>query len=144
MLRLQNACLLQRSPAALAAHGDVDPGQAQQNLPRGFRLTRFGGRLVEQGSAPGELASPAAICEQPVVAQPGEATRKHMQEEAPDELVGVEPHHLDLVAIGVVAPPEANVLTVEADEAVVADGGLVGVAPEIGQDLPAPANGALL
>ena len=58
-----------------------------------------------------------------------------MQEEAPDELVGVEPHHLDSVAIGVVAPAEANVLTVEGDEAVVGGGGLMAVAPEIGQDL---------
>ena len=59
-----------------------------------------------------------------------------MQQETADELVGVEAHHLDLVAVGVVAPPEANVLAVEVDEAMVADGDLVGVAPEIGQDLP--------
>ena len=58
-----------------------------------------------------------------------------MQEEAADELVGVETHHLGLVAVGVVAPPEADVLPVELDETVVADGGLVGVAPEIGQHL---------
>ena len=51
------------------------------------------------------------------------------------KLVGVETHHLGLVAIGVVAPPEADVLPVELDETVVADGGLVGVAPEIGQHL---------
>ena len=61
------------------------------------------------------------------MAQPGEAARKYMQQEAPDELVGVEAHHLDLVAIGVIAPAEANVLAVEVDEAMVVDGGLVGV-----------------
>ena len=55
------------------------------------------------------------------MAQPGEVARAYMQEEAPDELVGVEPHHLDTVAIGVFTPPQANVLAVEADEAVVAD-----------------------
>ncbi len=69
------------------------------------------------------------------MAQPGESARQHMQEEAADELVGVETHHLGLVAVGVVAPPEADVLPVELDETVVADGGLVGVAPEIGQHL---------
>lgn len=53
---LQNAYLLQRSPTAPAAHGDVDPGQTQQNLPRRFRLARFGGRLVEQVSTQGERA----------------------------------------------------------------------------------------
>ena len=136
VLRLQNEYLPQLSPAAPTAQGDVDPGQTQQHLPRRFRLTRFGGRLVKQPSAEGELASPAAIGEEPVMAQPGEAARKHMQQEAPDELVGVEAHHLDLVAIGVVAPPEANMLAVEVDEAMAADGDLVGVAPEIGQDLP--------
>ena len=63
-----------------------------------------------------------------------------MQEEASDELVGIKVHHLGLVAIGVVAPPEADVLTVEVDETVVADGGLVGVAPEIGQHPVGPAR----
>ena len=135
MLRLENEYLPQCSLAALPAHGDVDPGQTQQHLLRRFRLTRFGGRLVKQPPAEVELSSPVAIGEQPVMAQPGEAARKHMQQEAPDELVGVEPHDLDLVGIGVVAPAEAHVLAVEVDETVVADGGLVGVAPEIGQDL---------
>ncbi len=84
MLRLQNACLLQRSPAALGAQGDVDPGQTQQHLPRRLGLPRLRSRLVEQGSAHGKLASPAAIGEQPVMTQSGEAARQHMQEEAPD------------------------------------------------------------
>ena len=136
VLRLQNEYLPQRSLAALPTHGDVDPGQAQHHLFSGFRLTRFGGRLMKQASAEGELAGPAAIGEQSVVTQPGKATRQHMQQEAANELVGVEAHHLDPVAVGVVAPPEANVLAVEVDEAMVADGDLVGVAPEIGQHLP--------
>ena len=58
-----------------------------------------------------------------------------MQEEAADELVGVETHHLGLVAIGVVVPSEAHMLAVEVDEAVVADGGLVGVAAQVRQNL---------
>ena len=117
------------------AQGEVDPRQSQYHFLGRFRLSRFGGRLAEQVAAPGELASPAAIGEQPVMAQPGEAARKHMQQEATDEHFGVEPYHLDLVAIGVVAPAEAYVLAVEVDEAVVGDGGLVGVAPGIGQDV---------
>ena len=58
-----------------------------------------------------------------------------MQEESSDELAGVEAHHLDLVAVGVVAPAEPHVLGVEVDEAVVGDGALVGVAPEVGEDV---------
>ena len=37
----------------------------------------------------------------------------------------------ELVPVGVVAPAEAHLLGVEVDEAVVGDGGLVGVAPEV-------------
>ena len=69
------------------------------------------------------------------MAQPGKAAREHVQEEAADELVGVEVHHLELVPVGVVAPAEAHLLGVEVDEAVVGDGALVGVAPEVSDDV---------
>ena len=58
------------------------------------------------------------------MAQPGEAVREHVQEEASDELGGVERHDLEFVAVGVVAPSEPNVLGVEVDEAMVGDGAL--------------------
>ena len=45
--------------------------------------------------------------------------------DAERELAGVEAHHLELVAVGVVAPSESHLLGVEVDEAVVGDGGLV-------------------
>ena len=67
--------------------------------------------------------------------QPGESAREHVQEESADELAGVETHDLALVAVGVVAPAEPNMLGVEVDEAVVGDGALVGVAPEVGEDV---------
>ena len=143
VLRLQNEDLPQRSLAALPAHGDVDPRQTQHRLLHRFRLPRFWSRLVEQGSAQGKVPSPAAIGEQAVVAQPGEAVREYMQKEAADELVGIEPHHLDCVAVGVIAPAEANVFAIEVDEAMVPDGDLVGVAPEIGQNLPGPGERGL-
>ena len=78
--------------------------------------------LREQGSAQGEFSSASPIAEQAVVTQPGEAAREHVQEEASDELAGVEAHHLALVAVGVVAPAESHLLGVEVDEAVVGDG----------------------
>ena len=125
----------QRSAPALAAHGDVDTGQAQHHRLGRFRLTRFGFGLSEQRSAQGELSSPTTIGEHSVVTQPGEAAREHMQEEAADELAGVERHHLDLVAVGVAAPAESHLLGVEVDETVIGDGALVGVAPEVGEYL---------
>ena len=105
--------------SALPTHGDVDSGQAQHHGLWRFRLTRFGGGLSEQGSTQGELASAPSIAQQSVVAQPGEAAREHVQEEASDELAGVEAHHLELVAAGVVAPSETHLLGVEVDEAMV-------------------------
>ena len=90
---------------------------------------------VEQGSAQGEVASPSSIGEHAVVAQPRESAREHMKKEAADELAGVEAHHLALVAVSVVAPSEANMLAIEVDEAMIGDGGLVGVAPEVGDDI---------
>ena len=117
----------QRSAPALAAHGDVDTGQAQHHRLGRFRLTRLGFGLSEQRSAQGELSSPSPIGEHSVVTQPGEAAREHMQEESADELAGVERHDLDLVAVGVVAPAESDLLGVEVDETVIGDGAFVGL-----------------
>ena len=130
-LRCEDEDRAQRPTPTPAAHGDIDSGQAQHHRLRGFAFTRFGGGLSQQGSAQGEFSSTSPIAEQAVVTQPGEAAREHVQEESADELAGVEAHHLALVAVGVVAPPEPNVLAVEVDEAVVGDGALVGVAPEV-------------
>ena len=106
------------------AHGDVDSGQTQHHGLRRFRFTRFGSRLVEQGSAQGKVASPSSIGEHAVVAQPRESAREHMKKEAADELARVETHHLALVAVSVVAPSEANMLAIEVDESMIGDGGL--------------------
>ena len=134
-LRREDESSPQRAAPALPAHGDVDSGQAQHHRLGRFRFTRLGVGLCEQGSAQRELSSAPAIAEQSVVTQPGEAAREHVQEEASDELAGVEAHHLALVAVGVVTPSEAHLLGVEVDEAMVGDGGLVGVAPEVGEDV---------
>ena len=125
----------QRPTPTLATHSDVGPGQTQHHRLRRFRFARFGGGLCEQGSAQRELSSAPAIAEQSVVTQPGESAREHVQEEASDELADVEAHHLALVGVGVVAPAESHLLAVEVDEAVVGDGALVGVAPEVSDDV---------
>ena len=116
----------QRPTPTGPTHGDVDPGQTQHHRLGRFRLARFGVGLSQQRSAQGELASAPSIGEHAVVAQAGEAAREHVQEEASDELPGVEAHHLALVGVGVVAPAESHLLAVEVDEAVVGDGALVG------------------
>jgi hypothetical protein len=48
------------------------------------------------------------IAEHPIVAQALEAPRKDMQQEAPDELGHREDHHLDRIALPVIAPAEVD------------------------------------
>ena len=109
-LRRENKDSVQRADAAVPAHGDVDSGQTHHHRFDGLRFTRLRGGLVQQASAQGEVASPSPIGEHAVMAQPRESARKHMKEEAADELLGVEPHHLALVPVSVVAPSEADLL----------------------------------
>ena len=133
--RHESANALHGAVAAVRAQGDVDAGETQQHGLRRFRLARWRCGLFDQSAAQGELAVAAPIGEQAVVAQPGEAARQDMRQEPPDELVGIKTHGLVPIAVGVVAPLETDVLAVKVDEAVVGDGDLVGVAPEIGQDM---------
>ena len=119
----------QLAASAVPAHGDVDSGHTQHQFLRGFLLRRFGLRLSKQRTALGKLPGSVAIGEQPVMAQAGEASRQHMQEEAANELVDLQPHDLSPVAVGVVAPSEPHVFAVEVDQPMVADGGLVSVGP---------------
>ena len=69
------------------------------------------------------------------MADAGESERQDMQQEAADELIGVQAHGLLAIAVGVIAPAKAHVLSVEINQAVVGDGNLVRVAPEVGQHL---------
>src|ERR1035437_7601455 len=64
-----------------------------------------------------------------------DGSRKHVDEEAADELVGGERHDLlPLTTFGaVVLPLEGDAVAVERDEAAVGDGNAVGVARQISQ-----------
>jgi hypothetical protein len=68
------------------------------------------------------------------VADAMEAARQHVQEEAADELGGVEQHRLDPGFAGrpaagaIVLPLESDALVVEPDQTCIGDGDAVGVA----------------
>ena len=64
-----------------------------------------------------------------------EALGQHVQEEAAQELYRVEGHDTLLASVRIVPPEEADVLSVESGEAVIADGHAVGVAAEIAEDM---------
>src|SRR5271166_6367682 len=78
--------------------------------------------------------------EEAVVADAMEAVWQHVQEEAADELGGVERHRLypgfvgRLAAGAIVLPAEGDVLVVEPDQPRIRDGDAMGVAREVGED----------
>ena len=67
------------------------------------------------------------------VADADEASGQYMLAEAAEELACAECHDALLVAVGVLFPSEAYAVTVEAEQALVADGDAVGIAAEIAQ-----------
>jgi hypothetical protein len=56
-------------------------------------------------------------------------------QEATDELIGGERHHLSLAVLTIVLPGEADLTIVEPDQTAVGDGDAVSVAPEIAEHL---------
>ena len=98
---------------------------------------------IEQPAAERELGGAMAVGEEAEVADAMEAVRQDVQQEAADELVGVERHHLGLAVVAIVLPAEADLAVVEADQPAVGDGDAMGVAAEIGQHLLGPAEGRL-
>ena len=74
-----------------------------------------------------------SACEITEVADANEASGQHMLAEAAQELACGERHNALLVAVRVVFPSEAYAITVEAEQALIADGYAVGVAAKITQ-----------
>jgi len=70
-----------------------------------------------------------------------EAFRKHVEEEAAQELSCRELHGALLAAMGVVLPSEGDMLLIEVEQPVVGDGDEMGVAAQITQHLFGTAHG---
>src|SRR5262245_17531467 len=116
-----------RRAAALEALDDDHAAAAAWAGMRGGRwLGAIGGgigglglrrRHVEQLACPCDVVSAGTIGEQAVVTDAVEAARQYMDEEAADELVDGERHHLvSIVAFAaVVLPLEGDALVVERD-----------------------------
>ena len=71
------------------------------------------------------------------------AVRESVQQEAADELVGIEGHLSGSAAVAIVAPAEGHPFIMHADQAGVGDGYTMGVAAEVGQHLFGSAEGRL-
>jgi len=77
------------------------------------------------------------------MAQALEATGEHMQQEAPDELGSWEGHHLDGVALPVIAPAEMDDAVFQGHETLITDRNPMGIAPEIRHHLVGARKGWL-
>lgn len=108
------------------------------------RRKRFGGRRhSQQRPAEGQLRGTMAVGEEPVMADAVEAIGQGVEQEASDELVGVEGDDLRLAVMPIILPAEADPAIGQADQAGVGDGDAVRVAAEIGQHLFGAAEGRL-
>ena len=83
---------------------------------------RFAPLLGKQGARQRQQLFAEAVGQQAVAADAHEAFGQHMQEEAAEEVDGIEGHHLLLAAVSIIAPGEADAIPVECGKAVVGDG----------------------
>jgi hypothetical protein len=109
----------------------------------GFGFCRRRSRRIEGDPTGGEVLGAVAIGEEAIVSDPHEALGEHVEQKPTDKLLDREAHYLHFVAMGVVPPTEADLAILASEEALVADGDPMGIAPEVGEDLLGSAEGAL-
>jgi hypothetical protein len=131
--RLDNLDCTHCALAAGRTSADVDAGKPKQDL-----LPRFGllFRIVtittgQKLSAPVQLFLSASVSQKSVVSDFDEPIRQHMKQESPDELSGIHRHDLAFVVIGVIPPPERDLVVFKLHDPVIADRDPVGVSAEI-------------
>jgi hypothetical protein len=117
---------------------DVVAGDAEEQLVPGFLGVGdwiWVGGSSEELLTEGEELFAAVVGQEPIVSDAHESGGEEVEQEAPQELGGVEGQVLDLVAMGTIPPAERDVAVVDGIEAVVGDGDAVGVATEVAEDL---------
>ena len=92
-------------------------------------------RGAEMKPAEGERLSAVAVGKQSEVADLDEACRQDMEQEAADELDRIEGHDAAAVVMPGVAPAEAHLSVIEAEESSVGDGNPMGVAGQVLQHM---------
>ena len=98
---------------------------------------------LENGSDARELGSAAGVCQEAEVADPAKALRKHVEQKAADELVGIERHHLGSVVGAIVLPTKADIAVLAGEQPAIGDRNAMGIAAEIGENLLWPAERTL-
>lgn len=77
------------------------------------------------------------------VADADKAPRQHMLAKAAQELASVQSHDALLIAVSIVFPSKAHAVTIEAEQALIADGDAVCIAAKISQDVSRSAKSGL-
>ena len=90
-----------------------------------------------------ESCSAKAIGEKAEVTDAHEASGKHVQKEAPQELRRAQGHLAVFAAVGVILPAKGDALLVEGQQAMIGDRHAMGVATEIAQHLQGTTEGGL-
>jgi hypothetical protein len=93
----------------------------------------------ERATAVGSFGS-MPVGEESELTNAMEAVGQGVEHEAPDELVGLQPHGLDGAAAAIVLPGKSDMIVLAGLDAAVGDGDAMGVAAEIGEDLRGPAE----
>src|ERR1700686_913960 len=100
-------------------------------------------RHLESRADGWKLGGAAGIRQEAEVTDAAEPFRQHVEQEAADELITLERHHLGLVVGAIILPTEAGPTLLAGEEPTVGDRDAMGVAPQIFQDLLRATEGAL-
>lgn len=130
--------------AFMASRTDID-GLTREGLVAGFPVEELGvgfrRRSIQESAAKGQSVATVTVGEETEVADLGKALGKNMDEEAPDELVGVESHGSAAIVFFAVSPLECDFAVLKCHQAVVGDGDPVSIAAEVIEDLGGSAKG---
>ena len=131
----------QPSLTTVRAAVGIGPEHAREEGLDGFGFGRRRSRRIEGGPADVQVLGAVAIGEQAIVPDPHERLGEHVEQKPTDEFLDREAHHLGLVPMCVVPVAEANLTVLAIQEALVADGDPMGIAPEVSEHLRGTAEG---
>jgi len=100
-------------------------------------------RRLESSADGWKLGGAAGIGQEAEVTDAAETSRQDVEQEATDELINLERHHLGLVVGAIIFPAEADATVLAGEEPAVGDRDAMGVAPQIFQHLLRASEGAL-
>ena len=89
----------------------------------------------------GQQAPAVAVGQESEVANPNECPWQHMQQKAPQELVGADGHGPLPIPAGVILPAERDLAVLESNESVVGDGNAMRILSEVMQYVFGSAEG---